>query len=549
MKGYKGKVKTIDLYLKSISLKQTDTIERINQKLKGYLALVDEKFKGNDFNHKWRCNCNETFIKRWRNIRSRSEFKCKKFIRKEVEMSYKKIVEAFEGCKLIKVYFKGDILPNLKRKKSVGAEIEIMHSCGNNETILLKKFINRKVKCLECKIPYEKTIAYYIIEVLKKKLDDIWCLERNEGLDPYKLSMHSNEYAMLKCKKGVIGHQPTMRRISDFYKNKGCYYCGNEYIEKEKSFGFLMPEIANMIIDDVDIYKIGIQSNKKYNFRCDTCGNIISKNIANIYNQGFTCPECSDNKWITEKFMFRILKNLNMNFDYQKKFSWSKNKIYDFYLQDYNTILEIDGEQHVSKNKTWGKMNYIDIKKNDKMKEMLAYENNINIIRIQAYKSDFKYLKNSYITGLKKISKEIPLDNIDYNKLWEESQKSLVKEIWNLWSRYENTKKIVDITKLSRVTVINYLKRGNKLGIIRYSSYEEMKKSARKNWNVYRYEIKTMYGELINFDTGSLLVKSLKLKKGILGKIIKNNELLDSNHFREGYDSKYLGAEIVRKDR
>ena len=55
--------------------------------------------------------------------------------------------------------------------------------------------------------------------------------------------------------------------------------------------------------------------------------------------------------------MYSVLKQLNIEFEYQKIFDWSKNiktnnlilngrKIYDFYLNELNIIIETHGDQH-----------------------------------------------------------------------------------------------------------------------------------------------------------------------------------------------------------
>lgn len=47
-----------------------------------------------------------------------------------------------------------------------------------------------------------------------------------------------------------------------------------------------------------------------------------------------------------EKIFRRIFINTNINFESEKTFSWSNRKRYDYYLSDYNCIVEIHGAQH-----------------------------------------------------------------------------------------------------------------------------------------------------------------------------------------------------------
>lgn len=545
MRGFKNEKRLIDQYLKNIRIKKGDDVNEINTKLRGYLKLRDTSYLANDFTHNWICNCGEIFQKKWSNIRERSEYKCQKCVKNGDVKVYKETIEAHNGFKLKNIFWKGTTLPNGEIKKTSEVEVMIGHVCGKEELITLKKWNNRKNKCTDCQIPYEKSFAYYIIEILNMKLEDIWVSEHNKDLNPYNLTYKSNRKVMLKCKKGILSHPAKEKIISDFYKNKGCYYCGNDHVELEGSIGYQIPKIAKMIVDDVDIYKISVQSNKNYNLKCDKCGYIVNKKICNIYNQGFSCRRCSDYKPITEKFMLYILAQLNIPYEYQKKFKWSKGKIYDFYFEDIKCILEIDGEQHKKELKTWKNVTFKDVKENDEVKNKLARENGFNIIRVDAYKSNLEHLTKSYSEVLQKVFGDNICENIDFNLAWEKSQKSLVVLSWNLWKLGKNIVEIAKITKLARVTIIDYLKRGNELGIVNYSPKNQMKKSAMSNRKIYGY-IVTWKDETLEFNCGSNLVRILKFKKYGLKSILKNGGIITKDVFEREEDQKYIGGKVQR---
>lgn len=73
-------------------------------------------------------------------------------------------------------------------------------------------------------------------------------------------------------------------------------------------------------------------------------------------------------------------------------------------------IVEIDGGFHIN-NTTFSTAQ--EIQERDKTKDMLASKNNINIIRINAYKSNGEYLSNQITQS--NLSSLFDLSKIDWN--------------------------------------------------------------------------------------------------------------------------------------
>jgi len=81
---------------------------------------------------------------------------------------------------------------------------------------------------------------------------------------------------------------------------------------------------------------------------------------------------------IGEVLVAEILYSHNINFFQNYKL---QNYYYDFYLKDFNTIIEVDGSSHLSSS----------IKKKDLEKELVAKNNNIEIIRIKWLGDNLEY--------------------------------------------------------------------------------------------------------------------------------------------------------------
>lgn len=93
---------------------------------------------------------------------------------------------------------------------------------------------------------------------------------------------------------------------------------------------------------------------------------------------------------IGEMQIKKWLEDNSINFELEKTFDTCKIKHFlrfDFYLKDYNLLIEFDGEQHFkcmrwSKNKSKNIEKFKKVKKRDVFKNKWAKENNYNLLRI-----------------------------------------------------------------------------------------------------------------------------------------------------------------------
>lgn len=83
-----------------------------------------------------------------------------------------------------------------------------------------------------------------------------------------------------------------------------------------------------------------------------------------------------------EKKFESILKLINLSYVYQYEY---ENRLFDFYLQKYNTLIEVDGDfYHCNPNSKHAEVIYESqklTKHNDKYKDNLCIKNNITLIR------------------------------------------------------------------------------------------------------------------------------------------------------------------------
>jgi len=225
-------------------------------------------------------------------------------------------------------------------------------------------------------------------------------------------------------------------------------------------------------------------SNKKIRPICPDCGRIKEKDmcIDNIYRRRSIGCNCSDGQSYPNKFAYSFLEQLNVKFEQEYSPDWIKPKRYDNYFELNNCkyILEMDGAFHNKYNKM-NKQDVNDSKNMDKYKDLKAIENNIEVIRIDCYFSELEYIKKNILLDVR-LNKIFDLSVIDWVKIESFALSNLIKQACEYKKNNINitTTEIGNIMKLSKTTIITYLKRGANLGWCKYNPKEEQKKSALK---------------------------------------------------------------------
>ena len=292
----------------------------------------------------------------------------------------------------------------------------------------------------------------------------------------------------VKCLNCTGEWEPT---ADSLLHKHGCPYCC--HTPKKILIGFndmwtTNQKLAELLANKEDGYKYTQYSNKKVDWKCKDCGNIIrNKTISDISLKGFICPKCGDGVSYPEKFMFNSLKQLlNKGFQTQlnkSTFKWCKNYKYDFYINEIYGIVETGGLQHYEDIKKGLWQSLEETQENDFDKEWLARKSGIkNYIIIDCRKSDMEWIKKSIMKSRLPILLGFKEEDIDWLKCHEYACSSLVKVVCDYWNNgIKNICDIVDITDLHRDTIRKYLKQGVELGWCDYNAKEESIKNIENN--------------------------------------------------------------------
>ena len=166
----------------------------------------------------------------------------------------------------------------------------------------------------------------------------------------------------------------------------------------------------------------------------------------------------------------------------------------------------MDGKQHFEEGSFnfKGKRVSIDLKKQqeiDKIKDKLAKENNVEIIRINCSGCNDKIIENIESSLLGKL---FNFSNFDWKKCFLECSLSNMKKVWDAYNLGSlSTKDIARQLQLSSSTVIRYLRMGACLGICNYSGKKEQLKNLQKASESNRKRI-VVYGNNIEKEFVSI---------------------------------------------
>lgn len=360
------------------------------------LELLSDEFLGSKQNLKWMCkNCGEIFDATLATI-----FNGKKYCN---HCSHSKRYDD------LKDYFY--IISNecknrnykLLTKVISRSNSEFEYICNKHDDMGIQhsnydRFINSKQGCKYCGIE-SRGIIHRLEEYKIKQL-----------VESKGFIFHSVNYDNDNNKKKTVNIQvicPNHKdkgiqnmKYNNLMNNTGkCIYC----IGRERTQSDLQKELDSKKLC-LTILKYTKYSEPIF-VKCDICGFTWYSKGVNL-TQGHRCPNCSKSKF--ELDVESVLKENNITYESQYKFPDCRdiNPLpFDFYLPDYNTLIEADGEGHYIPIRRTSSMTIDDaiaqlkvIQNHDLIKTTYCNSNHIPLMRIPYWERN--NLNNFILTKL-----------------------------------------------------------------------------------------------------------------------------------------------------
>ena len=280
----------------------------------------------------------------------------------------------------------------------------------------------------------------------------------NKGIKTDTIYNGNNTIMDCTCK---YGHSFNTKAYNLIYNKTGCPICSGIKI----NIGFndmwtTNPKLAELLLYKEDGYKYTQCSEKKVWWKCPCCSEHIYKKISYVNKRGIVCNKCSDNISFPNRFMYNVLFQLNVDFETEYMLNGA-NYRYDFYIERYNLIIEMQGRQHYD---GWNskRITKEEIQENDKNKKDFALDNGISIyIEIDARESNKNYISNSILSS--ELVNYFNFDVLDWNRCLIDSIKSFVGITAQYYNNGFSVDEISKTMKMSKTSIYRWLKIGTDL--------------------------------------------------------------------------------------
>lgn len=240
------------------------------------------------------------------------------------------------------------------------------------------------------------------------------------------------------------------------------------------------PWMIPYFYDIEDAYTHTKRSSKKVYLKCPDCQRKSDRkiSISNLYRDKGFCCSCSDKISFPNKFAFEMLKQLEVqNVEREYMPDWVKPNRFDFYFEYNNNkyILEMDGGLGHGKNLYKSSKKDIEGLERDKLKDKLAEEHEITVIRIDCEPSTVEHIKESIYDSV--LNDIFDLQKVDWNECERNARTNQIKKICLEYDNdlFTSMNELSKKYSLNENTIIKYWKIGKNLGWIDKDKYENVR--------------------------------------------------------------------------
>lgn len=257
------------------------------------------------------------------------------------------------------------------------------NTCGRKIIVNTGELFRKRRKHICSKCYYLRRDTQANREYIYKKIQD-----RAYNIDFFmkKQSQNGNRGDVVRftCKKCDYVNEFFVSNLLKNNSNCECQRCSGQKIYKDDII--FRQELEEHFPNKFTLLSPYESANKDIKVRCNTCNFIQSIKPPTLLRNGY-CPKCGKIKSSGEAIIAKWLDDKKIFYERQKYFkNWDIGIHYfDFYLPDYNLVIEYQGKQHYEYNPFFHKTeeNFLYRQKKDLGKKEKALAEGINYLSIK----------------------------------------------------------------------------------------------------------------------------------------------------------------------
>ncbi len=293
-----------------------------------------------------------------------------------------------------------EISPQSNKKVWILCQEHEYHNDNGGYLVIPYSFY-RGTRCPYCsrtngKVHPKDSFGQWLINVFgEDAIDKYWSSKNN--VNPFEIAPNTHRKIWILCQDKEYHNDNDGYEITPnkFYDGRRCPYCNKNSgkVHHKDSFGSLYPEKAKYWSKNnkKSSFEISPKSNRKHKFICEKCGEEFERSLdnLNVKDLGVVCNDCrsSQLEQLTKEILDKYYIKYYREYSYSDLIGVGNGYLrFDFYLPDYNTLIECQGQQHEEWIETWiTKDNFELIKIHDQRKKDYCKRNGIKLIEIWYY--------------------------------------------------------------------------------------------------------------------------------------------------------------------
>ena len=282
-------------------------------------------------------------------------------------------------------------------------------------------------------------------------------------------SIYVNNKTLITIRCKIDGHiwKTTPNAL---LKGAGCPVCSHRTIGKNFENSIWTSEHKehfSQYLSEDQMKKYMPNSCKKDWAICPYCGEQKYITIEQLLYQGIGCI-CGDGNSYPNKFVYNVLKQLNIKVKPEYVPLWNKKVRYDDYLPKYNIIIENHGLQHYEECGLTSRTLMAE-QENDIKKQKSALKNGINhYVVLDCRDSSLEWIKNAIMTSILPSLFDFTEEDIDWDQANEYATSNLIKKAASLFNDGETLTEIAQQLSTTKITIARWLKTATNFGWCKY---------------------------------------------------------------------------------